>query len=408
MDSKLAKEAREALVRRCFPGLNDLLDAAQSKCNCLSCTLDADSSATKQLKSGCLKFYAYSTVLSLLAHSIADAFGADDISGSQETALQANSPSPDIYHVESILIDVAQHSRVVWQTWFEVTAHVFLGHRYANVGASAHGNGFIRADDSMTIAIQHGELAVVAPLIDLSMKITHQGSFGFLPVRGRLCIPITAKPTSRSDYQMLSTDFAVIKTEETDSAEAISEEPQEWPCQALVETKSQDIRVDSIMYSADEGHYTLMTRVRAGEFSRLVDPYVTATMQAKHFNKLYAQPCPHRQGEPPENNGAAARDIGTFSFSKLLGRWPCPPLDRVHMSDTLETYLEYNIALGFAYMGIVLVNGEDCCRDCAAGQLFPPACKVRIRSTSGRFLINVAEHMRQGYVGGRGGNRICP
>lgn len=180
-DAGLLKEAREALVRRCYPGLKDLLGAAAIECKCLSCTLGTDSSATKQLKSGCLKFYAYSTVLSLVAHSVADAFGADDISGSQETALQANSPNPDIYRVESILLDVAQHSRIVWQTWFEVAAHVFLGHRYANVGASAQVNGYMRSDDSMAIAIQHGELAVVAPWIDLSMKITHQGSFGLPP-----------------------------------------------------------------------------------------------------------------------------------------------------------------------------------------------------------------------------------
>jgi hypothetical protein len=296
---KYKANQRMALIRRCYPGLNDLFDAAESKCKCLNCTLGADLPAAKQLKSGCLKFYAYSSVLSLLAHSIADAFGADDISGSQEATLQANSPDPDTYHVESVLLDVAQHSRIVWQTWFEVAAHVFLGHRYANVGASAQGNGFMRADDSMTIAIQHGELAVVAPWIDPSMQITHQGSFGFLPVRGRLCIPTTATPTSRSDYQTLSTDFAIIETEETDSAEAISEEPQEWPSQVLVETKSHNIQINSIMYSADDGHYTLMTRVRAGAFSRLIDSRVTATMQAKHFNNLYAQPCPHLQGEIP-------------------------------------------------------------------------------------------------------------
>jgi hypothetical protein len=57
-DSALAKEAREALIRRCYPGLNDLFDAAESKCKCLNCTLGADLPAAKQLKSGCLKFYA--------------------------------------------------------------------------------------------------------------------------------------------------------------------------------------------------------------------------------------------------------------------------------------------------------------------------------------------------------------
>jgi hypothetical protein len=160
------------------------------------------------------------------------------------------------------------------------------------------------------------------------------------------------------------------------------------------------------MYATDDGHYTPMTRVRAGGFSRLIDPCVTASMQANHFKGLYAQPCQHERGEIPGNTSTRVRDFEiAFSFDKLLGKWPCYSLDRSHISDTLETYLEYNIALGLANTGIVIVNSNGYCQNCAAKQLFRD--KGRARSKLGQFSINVTEHMREGYTEDIKINRLC-
>jgi hypothetical protein len=64
-----AKLAREALVWRCYPRLNDLLMAAELNCHCSSCKHGHDPN-TKRLNSGSLMFYTNSIVLALLAYSI--------------------------------------------------------------------------------------------------------------------------------------------------------------------------------------------------------------------------------------------------------------------------------------------------------------------------------------------------
>lgn len=387
-----ARATRQSLVWRCYPGLNDLIGKAQSECSCVSCARGRNDT---HLQPGCLKFYSYASVLSLLAHSIADAFGADNASGSVETSLQAD--NSDVHSVERILLDVAKNSRVVWQTWFEVASCVYLGRRYSNAEARRYENGLLPADNSMTIAIQYGGLAVVAPWIDLSMEVKHLGSFGFVTVQGRLCVSTARQSGSDSDHQFLNTEFAVIKTRPTETIE-VDDQPND------LDAKSSDLQlgiddhhveVDAILFPSDDEVYFLLTRVRAGRFSRLINPCVPAIMQAKHLHDMYSEVCKHESGHTPrETESDLYKSTSVYSFDRLLGKWPCIALSRLHMSQVLDTHLKYNIALALAEGGIVAVNKSGCWT-CSAGKLL--GIKSRhVRMSSGLFLIHINDMLREG------------
>ncbi|KAF2244757.1 hypothetical protein BU26DRAFT_522528 [Trematosphaeria pertusa] len=386
-----AIDARQSSVWRCFPGLADLLAEAEVQCRCMNCI---QKRGVTPLQPGCRKFYAYGAVLSLLGHSIADAFGADSASGSEEMSSPA--VGSDIYSVEHVLLDIVRKSQVVWQTWFEVASSVYLGRRYSNAQARRHGNGVLPADNSMTIAIQYGDLAVVAPWVDLSREVSHLGSFGFVPVPGRLCVSTAKQPRCRSDYQVLDDVFAVIKTRPTEAIE-IDDAPRHagGPRDIGPELDGHEVEVDAILFPSEDEVYFLMTRARAGKWSRLVDPCAAAIMQAKNFRGIQSRRCQHEPVHKAENSASQLCDLTlAYSFEKLLGEWPPGALDKLHMSNVLDTYLKYNIAVALAGGGIVTVNRSDCWI-CPASRLLTLQRK-RIRMSSGLFLINASPFLKEG------------
>ncbi|KAF2684171.1 hypothetical protein K458DRAFT_487655 [Lentithecium fluviatile CBS 122367] len=400
--SAVARAARSSLVWGCYPGLKDLIETAQARCSCINCKFKQN---VPHLQSGCLMTYAYASVLKFVAHAIADGFGAGDASGSEETSNQEN--DFDVYNVERVLLDIAMYSRIVWQTWFEVASCVYLGRHYSNKGARRHANGFLSADDSMTIAIQHGDFAVVAPWIDLAKEVTHRGSFGFVTVPGRLCVPKAGQTSAGAAHQSLNTEFAVIKTQATESMESGDGEDMqnEQLLNAELGTDDHDVKVDVFLFPSDHEVYILLTRVRAGRFSRLINPCATSIMQSKHFHDLRPEVRNHEADQCVEDSdGNMYQSMSVYSFDRLLGRWPYVSFKHVHMSQVLDTYLKYNIALSLAEDGIVLVNQSNCWK-CPAKSLMALKGK-RVRSASGRFLIHVSDVLKEGDDGEKSVDRI--
>ncbi|KAG7008754.1 hypothetical protein G7Y79_00004g013380 [Physcia stellaris] len=392
-DTDSVKDTRASLIRGCFPGLDDLISRAQAQCQCVTCS---NEKTITHLQSGCLKFHAYAAVLTLLGHSVADAFSADDVSGAEDTSFQVT--NPDVYFVERILLDIAQNSRIVWQTWFQVAACVYLGRCYVNPGVKRRAKGMLTADGTMLMAIQYGGLAVVAPWTDLSLEISHIGSFGFVTVRGRLCVPTATKdhPGSITTHQVVDDDFAVIKDRKTEFT-ATDDQNVESPISIAdihLPVDDHDPELDVILFSSDHEEYHLLTRVRSGKYSRLVSTSATAILQSKLIHSQAPKACKHESGLTSNEAASVAADKAlVYPFDKMLGQWPGVPLGRLHMSQFIDTYLKYNVALALAEGGIVAVNGTRCWT-CAARRLLETQGR-RIAMSSGLFLINTTSVLRE-------------
>lgn len=388
--SQEAESARRSLVLRCFPGVQDMITAV--KCFCMKCKTHTTETS---LQPGCLKSYAYASMLRLVAHSIADAFSAEDVSGSDETSLK--DINPDVHRVERVLLDIAQYSRIVWQTWFEVASSVYLGRFYSIKDSQSRANRPPRADNSMIIAIQNGDLAVVAPWIDLYKEVTHVHSFGFIPVQGMLCVPNSRRGHTSSAYQSPNTQFVVIQTRETEHVDAEAE--QENPARQLshleLKTDGEDIEVDFILFPSDNEIHILLTRVRSARYSRLVNPCATAIMQSKRLHEPRLNMCDHVSSLAlEESRQEAYQSSSLYSFDRLLGSWPTVSLKRLHMSQVFDTYLKYNIACALVQGGIVTVSESRCWR-CPADKLLKDK-KKQIGASSGLFLVHVIRDLKEG------------
>lgn len=386
-NTDITQTARSSLIQKCYPSLADLVQTAAQQCSCVRCQQSRDAA---NLQSGCLKMYAYSAVLRFVGHSIADAFGADDLSGAEETS-QLES-TLDVYAVERILLDVATKLRIVWQKWFEVAASVFLGRHYHNLGVRRHANGVLPADNSMTLAMQYGDLAVVAPWVDISKPISHIGLFGFIPVQGRLCIS-----TTHRGHQFLDTEFAVVLTRPSETITQTMDESPVALTGPRLNVDHSHVEMDTMLFPSDQERHVLLNRVRVGQSSRVINPCAAVIMQLRQSHMSDAVACDHDGAKeaPDQIPNDIQQSLAVYNVENLLGTWPPSDLSRINVTQVFDSYLKYHIALALAQDGIVAVNRTSCWV-CAAKELHSLKGK-RIRSSSGRFLINTSKVMSEGY-----------
>ena len=102
----------------CFPLARSLLDEIQARCPCPNCT---SGRPLGQFKKGCLRSSAVRELFVLLAHSISDAFGAEDVSG------LSNFKDHIMVGMVKLFGELIYGKEVVWNTWFRVVACVITG-----------------------------------------------------------------------------------------------------------------------------------------------------------------------------------------------------------------------------------------------------------------------------------------
>ena len=158
------------LIVKCFQKVQDVLDVIQQRCDCPSCTVKSPIGSGKP---GCLSETAMMVNSTLLAHTIAEGFGAPDVSGLVD--------NQEVRHdVQRLLRGVVKDAIVSWNTWFALATSVFLGcsspNRYMDASEGA----------GELLAVQYGSKVVAANWADISARLRLDGIFGFDVAAGHM------------------------------------------------------------------------------------------------------------------------------------------------------------------------------------------------------------------------------
>ncbi|KAH7377498.1 hypothetical protein BKA64DRAFT_648977 [Cadophora sp. MPI-SDFR-AT-0126] len=392
-----------------FPILRDLMEKVRKSCRCHHCL---SSRPNAKLQEGCLQHTAFMEAMTYIAHSIADAFGADDCSGYTSRKMEHHGVVP-------ILLDIIG-GQVRWKAWLDTASQVLLGSPSIDELTKdlidedyTIKSAFMDADqpDATVVAVQYGNLAVVAPWLDISQRLEINRCFGFKIIQGRLGV-IT---NDDSRFQSLQGEAVVIETHQSDDVQSYTDrfpfEAEEAGSQVAIGLDASSVKSDSLLVPAASTRYKLLMRVTSNSHSRLLDP---ARAMIKSTQPIMTIPCGHgfdRKAETQQSGLA----LKLYSFDELLGRWPdvekresedsinaprlwgqhadrqesesdddedfpagqyfsvpaAEEVDQVsvigptlRVSQILDSYIKYNTALALLYDDITILNHGSACLAC--------------------------------------------
>ena len=184
----------------------------QGTCHCQFCQSTGTVPESSH-PAGCLRTHILNNVLLLIAHSIADGFGCEDISASQSNGEVLRS-------ILSLILELCKAKQVTWDTLFYTAACVYLGFLPNNAQADYENDDSSFREQMVQLstyaAIQYGNLSVVAPWLDLSSQLRVRRCFRLIPGKGAIGVVHHIKD-SQSLFQLQGIDevFAIIRRHET-------------------------------------------------------------------------------------------------------------------------------------------------------------------------------------------------
>ncbi|KAH6970188.1 hypothetical protein DER45DRAFT_551552 [Fusarium avenaceum] len=318
-------EEKPLILLRYFPILQDLLDEAKQSCKCLTCAKD---SAAFYWDEHCLRFNAFMEVMLYFSHGIADAFGVPDISGrGATTSGDSGAMAILLDAIDTCRFDPSNlEGKIEWHTLLCTVCQNFLGCPPLDTLTDATYNDgpvdtplpFIQHLGATIIAVQHGDLAVVAPWIDFAQKLDYRRCFRLEVVQGRIGIPI--QESGKVHFQAVARDTAVIETQHTEDVSdyvSMFEMPlHDGGSEIQISTDKCNERHDFMLVSVAATRYKLLMRVTSESHSRMVDPSRPIIKMARG---IYNRKCNHssdKVGVVPDGHS-----VELYRFDEILGRW---------------------------------------------------------------------------------------
>ena len=378
-----------------FPILDTLLMKVCPQCMCTYCSAKGDKK--RRLKRGCLGRLAIEQVLFLLAHGIADGFGVSDRSA-------VSVITPTLNGIATVLLELCRERKVVWDTWFGTAACVCLGCPFK---PSPEDDDDAIGGNAMA-AIQYGNLAAIAPWLDLTRQFAVKGCFRLIVAEGRIAIHAKSFYNDEVEVQSVAGTFAIIVTEQTEDNTELNyrEIKAVLPSGSQLHLKEDDTRVecDTILTGVDDIFYRLLMRFKTPGHWRIVDPSDALNGVIRRINM---QSCSH----PPSLETVVWNPSKLYSLEEMLGRWPDlrqdmlsinseyynnqrSTKDIIHLSHILDTHLKLNIALALSVSTTAIENHTgSCCLQCAiemskAAERDPLGDRER-GDVSNRYIINL-------------------
>lgn len=322
-----------------FPILLDFMQEVARSCRCYHCkSSEPLGTNIAKLKPGCLKHTTFMEVMTYIAHSISEAFGADDCSA------PASGDITD-WGVLDILRDVVDGT-MSWNTWLNTAACVVLGCpsikelTMVKLGEEyTIGRNVVNAEllNPTIVAVQHGSLAVVAPWLDLTQPLSILNCFAFRLVQGKLGI-LAGKESS---LQTLQEDFAVIETRHTDDVQSYVDKvafvAEEVGSQVGLLHDNSSAKSDVFLISTRPCLYKLLMRVTSGSHSRILDP---AWAMIKISQPIMSISCTHPIDQKIELQ-ASAPTLRLYTYDEILGRWP--DVRNAHLRNIVNVRRDFNL-----------------------------------------------------------------
>ncbi|KAF4450040.1 hypothetical protein F53441_6745 [Fusarium austroafricanum] len=333
-------------IMECFPVAMSLFEMVRERCICRYCARGRPLGFGSL---GCLKETALDELLLLLAHGIADAFGAPDVSGLHNISALKDA-------VCQVLSDIIMFSTIQWDKWFHIAALVYLG---GNIKRPEAWNIRLNEEDTSSIvAYQRGSLAMAAswidPVFDFSSFRVFKAEFGNGQING------------------INSEEAEIGLEPCMSVDA----PKDFECyppteENLTKWDTSKCQVNSALMSKREGSYRLLTMLRSDTYRRIIDPF-EAVLAC--FRSIYPE-CSHSHIQSTKSLPKNGKELHLATFDYAVGMFSLNPidfdnlpggnlLDTVQITNLLDTTIKFNAILALSSGGAV-ATAENCCLGCA-------------------------------------------
>ena len=338
-----------------------ILRACSSRCSCANCAQEAPPRSPFR---GCLEAMARSTIIRMIAHAIADGFGAGDVAGlSDSLSIERNT--------SRILISLLGNHVVLWEWWFGLAASVCLGCPIAEFYR-------LKSTKCQAVAVQYGSFVVAAPWIDLHNNVDVVGSFGFECAQARI--------------YSIDADWAIIRTESTSrsSMGTLDLSEVKLPQHKYHEADVVGVSLQSTIQSANvpigrniNATYMLATLARIGRYTRIIDPAdIFRATSSSHLPR-----CSHDKSTMPV--GAFPRSSRIWTFEEAMGLWEAGGSGAgssiwTSYTTVLDSYAKYNTLLILSPQGCI-VKTADCCFACAQKEL-----DTRFQDSKARRVLSIA------------------
>jgi hypothetical protein len=410
-DDIVDSKERPLKILRYFPILQDLMDVVRVSCKCYNC-FGQLSKYQFVWDEGCLRFKAFMEVMFFFSHSIADAMGVCDASSCPESS--ADDPGAmnifmDI--LDGMRLDADEEKgKLRWTTLLSTTAQLFLGCPPLDKLTDAMSDPASAA----IVAVQNGDLAIVAPWLDTSQPLQTRGCFQISISEGRLGIPVEIA-SEKIQIQAVSSDLAVIETQQTENFDDCPQSSKSLVptgCEIDISEDRHPVQCTYFLVSFDVNRYKLLMRIASNDHSRMIDPARSILKLSQEIPRIKCSHAPARKGTLPSGFTAEL-----WTFDELLGRWKdtefdtvsaeenvslspsaiapgrfanCrvefapqltslpedstgsgpeiqerPPTRMLHVSHVLDSSFKYNIALALAGEDPTFLNRGDACISCA-------------------------------------------
>lgn len=287
------------------PPLSALVKNVAIDCRCEECIsnrVKGTRTYVASFRHGCLGEAALSAFLMLLAHVIADGFGAPDASGLVDVKGVCSL-------TQKLLIDLIINRRLSWDEWFQVAAGLYLGCTFRGLRIPPQEGG------SLIAAAQYSSLVTVSRWLDMTKPHNKKGCFTFDVAEARI-----------AGIDAVSEEFAVIRTEETME---LSYDTRNNPKSSVLKhaTNQQNfdrlLAIDTCMpevhlaiMSTDKFEYRPLTMIKSRLYVPIVDPsqLLWGLIKGQDFQ------CQHRKDQHPQIEKLGPNTT-VWSFEELLGGW---------------------------------------------------------------------------------------
>lgn len=325
-------------IARQYPEILAGLQMTFERCDCGCNREELMDILDRNLDSGCLVSVMFLQMMLHIAHAMAEAAGAQDISNLQgrSTAIQLSVATANF------LGTIAHHGSIYWATWFRLAASAITGLPH-NFSQEDDESELLRKNNGRILLWLAGSMTVVPAWIGFDSALQLEGSWSVQQVNG--CV------------EGLQAETAVVEAQPAmDSANDLERADERLPPRVTVSGGEDRIetRIQVAFFPAtDTGRlFRLTSIIQTSSALRTFDPSV-----------IYLAA---RIAERPVCNHEVAEEITihNWSFDNVVmswNDWAIPNSDCAQISLLDNSPIKQNIALGFARK-CVLQSG--CCLKC--------------------------------------------
>jgi hypothetical protein len=390
-----------------FPVLRDLVIKAKGDCSCNDCTGSRNFGAAADrgvplghtIPPGCYSQAAVSWVLLSISHALAEGFGATDVSGSGD-------PESILKGMVTVFSELLQRKQVRWDSWFNLASCVYLGCPFKEYVMD------IELGGTAYVAIQYGNLAVLAPWLDLTSELNVKHCFRFNRAEGK--IGVLRDSEGSQQFRGIPEKFAIVQAEHTEDTSSYGQRFQKWtePLTGTLAIAEDDssFHEEVMLVSADQDVYRVFIRIRSDTSLRIIDPVDAMIRLAR---SLPFVECQHEENRREITE--VRDDIKLYTFDDLLGRWQneetfygvnkvgpamifhgkkgkenAPGLT-YHVTTFLQDFSKINVARALSVNDLVIVNLGGCCLPCAIekARTMPIPDDTEGFDVQDRYIINI-------------------